>query len=64
MLPCQLLLGLPAPRRQERRAVREEAVLFGKKQQQHDKNKPELLELDLPPTAVPSFDYNFTATEN
>ena len=54
---------LPAPRRQERRAVREEAVLFGKKQQ-HDKNKPELLELDLPPTAVPSFDYNFTATEN
>ena len=55
---------LPAPRRQERRAVREEAVLFGKKQQQHDKNKLELLELDLPPTAVPSFDYNFTATEN
>jgi len=55
---------LPVPRRQECRVVREEAVLFGKKQQQHDEKKPELLELDLPPTAVPSFDYNFTATEN
>jgi len=55
---------LPVLHRQECRAVQEEAVLFGKKQQQHDEKKPELLELDLPPMAVPSFDYNFTATEN
>jgi len=55
---------LPVPHREECHDVREEAVLFGKKQQQHDEKKPELLELDLPPTAVPSFDYNFTATEN